>query len=153
MQITFMIKLLNFTTICYSFFNKIIIYNMEYVLDNIKRIRKQKGLSHENIADELNISQAAYSKLENKETKLTLERLYKISEILETKVGDILELKPTNVFNQNNNDNGTFIGKQEIQNLYEENKEKSEKIISLYESIIQEKNTQIENLKKEKYSN
>lgn len=75
MQITFIIKLLNFQTTSNSFLykkntftNKITTINMEYVLENIKRIRKQKRLSHENIANELNISQAAYSKLENKET-------------------------------------------------------------------------------------
>ena len=53
---------------------------MEHVLRRIQEIRKQKGYSHEYIAQELEISQVAYTKLERNETKLTVERLYKISE-------------------------------------------------------------------------
>ena len=37
---------------------------MDQILENIKRIRKQKGYSHEYVAHELDISQVAYSKLE-----------------------------------------------------------------------------------------
>jgi hypothetical protein len=51
--------------------------------------------------------------------------LYKLAEILETKVGDLLEVNPSNVYHQNNNDQGTFVGHQEVQNLYEDNKEKN----------------------------
>jgi len=100
---------------------------MENILENIKRIRKRKGYSNENMAHELDISQVAYSKLEKNDTKLSAERLYKIAEILETKVGDILEVNPSNVYHQDLHDYS--IGHQEAQNLYEDNKEKIEKII------------------------
>ncbi|WP_246848952.1 helix-turn-helix domain-containing protein [Aquimarina sp. U1-2] len=43
---------------------------MENILEHIKTIRKQKGYSHEYIAQELDISQAAYSKLEKKKANL-----------------------------------------------------------------------------------
>ena len=121
---------------------------MEYVLENIKRIRKQKGFSHENMAHELDISQVAYSKLEKSDTKLSVERLYKIAEILETKVGDILEVNPSNVYHQNNNDTGTFVGHQEVQNLYKDSKEQNEKIIALYEARLEDKDRLIIQLEK-----
>lgn len=121
---------------------------MEQVLENIKRIRKQKGYSHQNMAHELDISQVGYSKLEKNDTRLSVERLYKIAEILETKVGDFLEVNPSNVYRQNNNDNSTFVGCQEVQNLYEDNKNKTAKIIALYEARLQDKDRLIAQLEK-----
>ncbi len=53
---------------------------------NIRRIREQKGVSQEYVASRLDISQASYARLESEETKITVERLLKISEILETDI-------------------------------------------------------------------
>ena len=119
---------------------------MEQVLENIKRIRKHKGYSHEYVAHELDISQVAYSKLEKNETKLSVERLYKLAEILETPVTDLLDVKANNIFHQNNNDKGTFIGNQEVENLHQENKEQNQRIIELYEARLQDKDKLIERL-------
>jgi len=58
---------------------------MEKVINKIRTIRKDKGYSHEYMAHMLDISQVAYSKIEKNETKLTVERLFKIAEILELK--------------------------------------------------------------------
>lgn len=49
----------------------------------------------------------AYSKLEKNDTKLTVERLYKLAEILEVEVSELLEIKATNQFNQTNKENAT----------------------------------------------
>lgn len=113
---------------------------MENVISKIKDIRKEKGYSHEYMAHMLNISQVAYSKIEKNETKLTVERLFKIAEILETKIENVLDIKPDNIYNQNNNDTGTFVGHQEIQNMYQDNKE-------VYEKLIASKDEQIALLK------
>jgi len=121
---------------------------MEHILENIKRIRKQKGYSHEYIAYKLNISQVAYSKLENSLTKLSVERLYKIAEILETKLGDILEVNSNAIFYENIKDKVTFAGHLEIQKLYKENKDKSDKIIALYEACLVGKDELIEKLQR-----
>jgi len=120
---------------------------MEQVLENIKRIRKQKGYSHENMAHELDISQVAYSKLEKSDTKLSVERLYKIADILETKVGDILEVNPDTAFHQTNNESATGY-QQQIENLYQEDKDKTAKIIALYEERLQDKDRLIVQLEK-----
>lgn len=120
---------------------------MEKVLENIKRIRKQKGYSHEYIAYELNISQVAYSKLEKNDTKLTVERLYRLAEILEVEVSDLLGLKATNRFNQTNMENAT-VYLQQTANFYQENKEQTRQIIELYELRLQDKDRLIERLEK-----
>jgi ribosome-binding protein aMBF1 (putative translation factor) len=57
--------------------------SIEKILKKIKDTRKLKGLSHENMAVELNISPSAYNKLERRETTLSLERLLKIKQILD----------------------------------------------------------------------
>ena len=62
------------------------------IIENIRTIRKNRGISHEAMAANLGISQASYTKLEQKETKLTVDRLYKIAEILEMKVEDLLNI-------------------------------------------------------------
>lgn len=118
---------------------------MEVIIEKIKEYRKKKGFSHENMADELNISQAAYSKIEKNETKLTVDRLYQIAEILETPVYDLLDVTPNNIYNQQNFYD-TSIGHQEVQNLYQENKDKTEKIENLYEERLKDKDKMIEQL-------
>lgn len=110
---------------------------MEHVLDNVKRIRKHKGYSHEYMAHMLDISQVAYSKLEKNNTKLSVERLYKLAEILEVEVAELLDIKATNQFNQTNNENTTGY-LQQTANFYNDNKEKTETIIALYEARLKD---------------
>lgn len=110
------------------------------ILTTIKNIRQEKGYSHEYMALEMNLSQVAYTKMENGTTKLTVERLYKIAEILEVEVGELLSIKVTNQFNQTNKENATaYLQKTAI--FHQENKE-------VYEKLIQAKDEQIALLKK-----
>ena len=111
---------------------------MEKVINKIREIRKDRGYSHEYMAHLLDISQVAYSKIEKNETKLTIERLFKIAEILEAKIEDILDIKADKVYKQDLKDNS--IGHQEIQNMYQDNKE-------VYEKLIASKDEQIALLK------
>ncbi|TXK73897.1 helix-turn-helix domain-containing protein [Mesonia sp. HuA40] len=117
------------------------------ILENIKTIRKKLGYSHEYMAHMLDLSQVAYTKLESNKTKLTVERLYKIAEILDVEVGEILNLQPNNQFNQTNKDNTTGY-LQQTANFYQENKEQSKKIILLYEQRIADKEFIIAEMKK-----
>ena len=71
---------------------------MENIIKRIKEIRKEKGISHDAMAFDLGISQVAYSKIEKNETKLTLERLYKIADILNTKIYDLLGLEINKIY-------------------------------------------------------
>ncbi len=57
----------------------------------IRKVRESKGYSQEYVANLLNISQASYARLENQITKITLDRLFKIAEILETSVVEFFD--------------------------------------------------------------
>ncbi len=92
------------------------------------------------MADELNITSTAYRKIETGETKLSLERLFKISEILDSPFTDFLDIDK-DVLTQHNHDNET-VYQQKIENFYQENKE-------IYEQLIASKNEQIKLLQEQ----
>jgi transcriptional regulator with XRE-family HTH domain len=71
---------------------------------NIKRIRTQKGYSQEFMASQLDISQASYARIESQEIKLSVDRLQKIAEILETDIFAFLDSSKLTIQNQTNND-------------------------------------------------
>ncbi|MDV2449332.1 transcriptional regulator [Elizabethkingia anophelis] len=104
------------------------------IIDNIKKILIEKGISHEAMAMNLGISQAAYTKVEKSKTKLTVDRLFKIAEILNVKVEDLLDIQIDKVYRQEFKDH--TVNYQEFHNLYQENKE-------VYRKLIQSKDEQI----------
>ena len=112
---------------------------MEEILQQIKDMRNVKGFSYEYMAEEMKISTSAYRKIESNETKLTVERLFQIAEILQTPVNKLLGSKLSNTFYQNyNHDIGTIIGVQDIETYYhQENRETTQKLIQTMESEIE----------------
>lgn len=101
---------------------------------NIRKIREQKGFSQDYMATELSISQASYARIENEATKLTIDRLSKIAEILQTDITDFFNASKLTIQNQTNNE-GAY-GNGYIQNLHIESKE-------IYEKLLQSKDEQI----------
>lgn len=110
--------------------DKEIAENVEKILKKIREVRRQKGLSHENMAHELDISPSAYNKMERSETTLSLERLLKIKQILDLPFSDLFEIKTGDTYNQDLKDSS--IGS--VQNLYQETNDKF--ILSLQEEIL-----------------
>ena len=111
------------------------------VIRKIMLLRSKKGYTYENMANELDITTAAYRKIEMGETKLSLERLFKIAEVLQESISSLLEAAEENIFNQTNSEN--TIGNQYQQRIgyfYQENKE-------VYEKLLKSKDEQIELLK------
>ncbi|WP_102793686.1 helix-turn-helix transcriptional regulator, partial [Elizabethkingia anophelis] len=98
---------------------------VEKILNKIKEARKEYGYSHENMAHELGISQAAYTNLEKNESKLTVERFLTIAEILKKSPFSFFDDGEKNVYNQQNTEQS--IGHQE--NFYKEDKEILEKLL------------------------
>jgi len=115
------------------------------VVAKIVETRKEKGLSLENIASELGLSTSAYNKIERLETKLTLERLLQIQRILQAPLTNFLEISDDKVYNQTNNDHAT--GFQGIENMYQESKEITEKLIRKLEELLESKDEVIKELK------
>lgn len=118
---------------------------MEKIIEKITQYRNRKGYTYENMADELELSTAAYRKIETGETKLSVERLFKISNILETPVNELLDLDK-NHFIQNNYNSESVIS-QRIENFYQENKEITSELIKAKDQLIMQLQKENEFLK------
>ncbi len=62
---------------------------------NVRRIRKEKGLSMQNIADKLNCSMQAVSQYERGTRKITLETAKKLAAALDVPLDSLIELEYT----------------------------------------------------------
>lgn len=119
---------------------------MEKIIEKIAQFRNRKGYTYENMADELELTTAAYRKIETGETKLSVERLFRISNILETPVNEFLE---TESISQNqNNYNNENVYQQKIDNFYQENKEITTELIKAKDQLIVQLQKEIDFFKK-----
>lgn len=108
---------------------------------NIRKLREKKGFSQEYVAQELGINQSTYGKIERENTKISIDRLMKISEILNEDIINLLDLNPKNTFHQKNEGNGY------VENINNENSELLKELKEVYEKLIKSKDEQIELLK------
>lgn len=74
---------------------------IENIEKKIKQIRELKNFSQEYMANQLDLSIRAYSKIEKGETQLTINRLNMISKILDVSVQEILGFNASIIFNNN----------------------------------------------------
>ncbi|PIE97300.1 MAG: transcriptional regulator [Polaribacter sp.] len=103
----------------------------------IRQIRELKNITQEFVARELDISTRAYSKIENGETQLTINRLNEISEVLKVDPIEILGFDEKQIFTQCKQDG--YIGINHIS--------MPEKLVQQYEETIKALKEQIEMLK------
>jgi transcriptional regulator with XRE-family HTH domain len=91
--------------------------------DTIRLLREARGLSQQQIAEKLGITQQAYSNLEKKPERATLERLREIAKILQVELITLLGEEDTYIlqsFNQSGGNAATqmnitpSIGEKEI---------------------------------------
>ncbi|MCQ6960542.1 helix-turn-helix domain-containing protein [Mucilaginibacter aquariorum] len=68
-------------------------YRAKAVAANIRSKRIELNYTQEYLAAKLNISQNAYSKIELGYTKITVERLFQIADILETEIVELLNVE------------------------------------------------------------
>lgn len=88
----------------------------------IKQLREQKNYTQDYVAEKLGVSQNAYSRLENGQIKLSVEKAEKLSTILEAPIWDIIGSEAPN-FHISQNQKVAY-------NFYEYQKE-------IFESTIQ----------------
>lgn len=117
---------------------------MEKIIEKIAQHRSKKGYTFENMAHELDITPAAYRKIETGETKLSVERLMKISEILGEDLSNLLDIDTKNVFNNQSNEGNGYV--EIINNDY---KDLIKDIKETYDRLIQSKDDQIVMLKEQ----
>lgn len=99
------------------------------VVSKIKRYREARNFTQSYMAEQLDISQNTYSKLESGTIKLTVDRLTQISSILNVQVEDILSSSDDQHFNFHNSNIDKFYGY--IENMQEDNKELLNTTISI----------------------
>ncbi|MBW7869008.1 MAG: helix-turn-helix transcriptional regulator [Brumimicrobium sp.] len=68
----------------------------------IRMFREQKGLSQENLAMELGITQPSYARLEKDDSRINVPRLIQIAKLLDVTVAEVLNEKANTVINQQN---------------------------------------------------
>jgi transcriptional regulator with XRE-family HTH domain len=107
---------------------------LDKVLSKIREERKNKGWSHENMAEELGLSPSAYNKIERQESKLSLQRFLEIQALLEIPINELLDINSGDVYNQSLHDQS--IGHQQVENLYQDNKELSDEFIKALKSEV-----------------
>ncbi len=106
---------------------------MDLVLENIVKYRKEKGFSHEVMANMLEIAQPTYYKIESGKTELSLRRLMQIAAVLEIGIDKLLGIEAKQHIS---NVNDSAVGIQNIENQHNQTKEAYEHhIASLKEEI------------------
>ncbi|MDR6369391.1 transcriptional regulator with XRE-family HTH domain [Chryseobacterium bernardetii] len=116
--------------------------------NKIKNIRELKNFTQEYMAEKLDISQAAYSKLEKGDIKVSSDKLSQIAKILDVNPEDITAFDSQKYFNSFNNVKGSnngsiIIGADEtelIKKLYEDK-------ISLLEKLLSNTEKELKNYK------
>lgn len=60
------------------------------ISENIMRLRREKGMTQEKLANELDCSQAFINQIETRGKDCNMEHIYKIASVLECSIYDIL---------------------------------------------------------------
>lgn len=101
--------------------------------EKIKYFRELKGLTQDDIAQHLDITPSGYSKIERGETRISIDRLQQIADILEINILDFIPHKEQNIIYELNGGYNNFQG-----NYY--HNEKSQVEIEKLQLIIEHKN-------------
>lgn len=121
------------------------IQNMTTLGNKIRTLREEKSISQETMADFLHITQSNYSRLEKDDKRLTAPKIQKIAEVLKVTISYLFDEQTSKVIHQHNNDN---VSAYNVENLYQTNKEITDKLIEQYEARLAEKEAYINILKK-----
>lgn len=73
--------------------NDVLNLKIKAIAANIRHKREYRNYTQEYLAARLDISQNAYSKIELGYTKITVERLFQIAEILNFEVVELIDVK------------------------------------------------------------
>jgi transcriptional regulator with XRE-family HTH domain len=116
------------------------------IVKKIKHLRIEKGFSKPDMAEKLHIDLSAYSRLESGKTHSWAKHLDELFEILDIAPEDFFKGIGTNI--KITNKEGSSGGNVHVENLFAENKEKSEKMELLYQTQLKDKDLMIEQLMK-----
>ncbi len=104
-------------------------------IDTIRLLREARGLSQKQMADKLGITQQAYSNLEKKPERATLERLRQIAQILQVELITLLGEEDTYILQNFNQSGGNAATQMNITPSVGEREIYDKLIVSLKEEI------------------
>lgn len=112
---------------------------------NIRKMRELRGYDQKHVAKGLGIDPTSYGHIESGKTKLTVERLKKIADLLDTTPQAIEEFDDTNIFHiiNHNCTNGAGSGYVTIHNSFEELLQFYEKLTEPYKQQLADKDKQL----------
>lgn len=117
------------------------------VFDKIKSAREIKGLTQEEIADQLELSTSGYSKIERGETRVSIDRLQQIADILEVSIFELIpehfSINNSNVENCSNFQNSNTTQHQALQAKIDQ----LELIISHKDELLAQKDQELATLR------
>ncbi|GEN69806.1 helix-turn-helix domain-containing protein [Chryseobacterium rhizosphaerae] len=115
--------------------------------NKIRRLRENKGFSQEEMAEKLQISRSAYSRIEGGETNSWVNHIEKLCKELDMKVEDLLINSDNNI--NTNQDNASAVQTNTHQDTHITINHLSEKVIELYEERITELKEKVKQLEAE----
>jgi len=116
------------------------------IVQRIKKLRRDKGLTQPQIADMLHVDQSVYARLEQGETNTWAKYFEELLNIFEITPEKFFEGIESNVVINNHND-CTYSGDSNVEHQYPANQELYEKLIAQYEKLLSAKDEQISLLK------
>ncbi|MDR4952940.1 helix-turn-helix domain-containing protein [Chryseobacterium sp. ES2] len=108
----------------------------------IRRLRENKGFSQEEMAERLQISRSAYSRIESGETNSWVNHIQKLCENFDIKPEDFFINSDNNI--NTNQDNASAVQANTHHDTHITINQLSEKVIELYEERIRELKEQVE---------
>ncbi|WP_313380333.1 helix-turn-helix domain-containing protein [Proteiniphilum saccharofermentans] len=117
---------------------------MGAIHNKIKRLREQSNLTQQEMADKLNMHLKTWQKVENGVTKLDIERLQLIADVLETTIEDLINVDDNVYINAiKDNEVGFNNSSVTINHKSEEEKNLYERLIAEKDKIIADKDKEI----------
>lgn len=111
--------------------------------ENIRKLRELKGLSQQNLADEINLNQRTISRIENGNLSPKFDVIVQISKTLGVSLNQLLAFNEQLIFNN-------YIHSQQGGSFVAYNNTEIEKVEKLYQKLLNEKDEIITLLKEAK---
>lgn len=109
--------------------------------EKIRQIRVIKGLSQDNVADEIGMSPGNYGKIERGEIDVNSTHLMEIAKALKVNVSDLFDEKSKNYFKENRTDYG-YVTREDFITLVNSVNSLAKEMEKLREDIYRKKTTQ-----------
>lgn len=118
---------------------------MNTIAPAIKRRRVQLGLTQKEMAEKIHLSEKAWQNIENGATRLDIERLQQIAEVLEMSLTDLINndaLVQNNTFDNSSVQQVAYANEVKLQSITDPERE-------LYKQMLADKDEQIRLLREE----